>query len=596
MALQGAFVKKFRDNWYFSLNGEKQLFVIPTLFDSCIIDAENLCSFGFTIILWIKFNYNFKQYPIENTFEQILFFVGKSDFSTGLETFLNVYPTPSNPNNNNQNMEKLNPTYTYVVTINYKTPKYTITKNFKISLDNIERLNELNCLSIQFSPKFLAQQITANQSFNLNLNWLNTPVEDAENYYSAKKTINTYSSYLSSNLLRDYGLKSSTFSGTNSIGIIGDLTKQSYFNIENIQLKNCELNLADIEYDFSSFNPTVFEFDSYERLMKTPNLNVIGSPQIIDSRYGKSLVLSTSEQKLIFRNVSNSCFGNLNYCKNGYTIKIWFCLTNYNNMYKQQQQPGAANNNASTFGEARSTQQQQQQQQARFTRANRKIFIVANGAKTIKSYKFNIFYDLNKSSLVVNLKTVKKAYKSEINLKLKLYIWYILTVTWDELDGLRVYVNNRLLDHTIGVKNQLTNNADVYGDLYNYDDIEFTLGQPDYLDAYQNEIVDGDESSYGANKNNAPINNINLLDQFYNQTEDAENFSAKNVNAKNGNDFGTTGAAGTNGPNNNNNNLLVNANFYELIVHKIVHYNVRKYPDEIISRNVIIKGNIFCLS
>lgn len=49
----------------------------------------------------------------------------------------------------------------------------------------------------------------------------------------------------------------------------------------------------------------------------------------------------------------------------------------------------------------------------------------------------------------------KKVYKSELPLKLKLYIWYTLTITWDELDGLRIFVNNKLLDHNIGVRNDM---------------------------------------------------------------------------------------------------------------------------------------------
>lgn len=67
-----------------------------------------------------------------------------------------------------------------------------------------------------------------------------------------------------------------------------------------------------------------------------------------------------------------------------------------------------------------------------------------------------MYYDVNKSSLVVYLRNFKRVYKSELPLKLKIYIWYTLTITWDELDGLRVYVNNKLLEHNIGLVNQLT--------------------------------------------------------------------------------------------------------------------------------------------
>ena len=42
-------------------------------------------------------------------------------------------------------------------------------------------------------------------------------------------------------------------------------------------------------------------------------------------------MLANPEQRITFNNVSQECFGNINACKNGYTLKLWFCLTNYNN-------------------------------------------------------------------------------------------------------------------------------------------------------------------------------------------------------------------------------------------------------------------------
>lgn len=126
--LQGAYIRKFKDNWFLSLNGEKQFFVLPTLFDSCIIDAEMLCSFGFSVVVWAKFTYNFKQFPIENNFEQVLFFVGKSDFSSGLEVFLNIYPRQAWNSNDAADMSYLGGggqyyDYVYILTVNYKTPR-----------------------------------------------------------------------------------------------------------------------------------------------------------------------------------------------------------------------------------------------------------------------------------------------------------------------------------------------------------------------------------------------------------------------------------------------------------------------------------------
>ena len=74
------------------------------------------------------------------------------------------------------------------------------------------------------------------------------------------------------------------FVGTNSIGIIGDLSKQSYFGIEMFQLKNYDASLESIEYEFESANPRVIEFDSYDRLSRISNLEVVGQPQIVDTR------------------------------------------------------------------------------------------------------------------------------------------------------------------------------------------------------------------------------------------------------------------------------------------------------------------------
>ena len=115
--LHGSIFRKFKDNWIFSLNGEKQFFILPSLFDSCIIDAEMLCSFGFSLTVWIKFTYNFRQFPIEKNFEQILFYVGKSDFSSGLEAFFNIY------SNDNNNEKRQTYDYVYILTINFKTSR-----------------------------------------------------------------------------------------------------------------------------------------------------------------------------------------------------------------------------------------------------------------------------------------------------------------------------------------------------------------------------------------------------------------------------------------------------------------------------------------
>lgn len=163
-----------------------------------------------------------------------------------------------------------------------------MTKNFRIILSSVDQLNELNCLSIQFSKHNSNIQ---NQSLNnqpiIHVLWLNNKIESVDQYFSAsstiQKSIKTYSSYFSSNL-KDLGLKSSTFTATNSIGIIGDFSKQSYFGIENFQLKNYDASKESIQYEFESYNPKVIEFDSYDKLNRLYNLEIIGQPQIVETR------------------------------------------------------------------------------------------------------------------------------------------------------------------------------------------------------------------------------------------------------------------------------------------------------------------------
>ena len=50
--------------------------------------------------------------------------------------------------------------------LNYKTPSYTLTKSYKLFIDNIAQINELNCITVQFSD-------SKNSKQNLKLNWLN---------------------------------------------------------------------------------------------------------------------------------------------------------------------------------------------------------------------------------------------------------------------------------------------------------------------------------------------------------------------------------------------------------------------------------------
>ena len=137
--------------------------------------------------------------------------------------------------------------------------------------------------------------------------------------------------------LGDFGLKASVLANSNSIGVFGDISKQSFFNVKTFELNNYESSLEKVEQDFYAANPVVYQFSSLEKLFKMPHVSIVGSPQIVETRYGRSLLFSKSDQKVVLSNVSNSCFGNLNLCNNGYTLKLWVCFTNYNNIIKSNQ-------------------------------------------------------------------------------------------------------------------------------------------------------------------------------------------------------------------------------------------------------------------
>jgi hypothetical protein len=409
--LQGANIKNYKDNSYLSLSGDKQFVIIPNLFDSCIADAENLCSFGFTATIWLKFTYNFVQFPIQKNFEQILFFFGSQDFTTGLEGILYVHS--SNDFITNELV------YNYVVKINFKSKKFTLSKSFKVNLKEITELNNLNCLTTKFGEM-------NNISSNLKFNWLNYHTEETESVLTPSMSENnllsrSFSSYSMANL-GDFGLKVSVLSNSNSIGIFGDISKQSFFNIKYFELKNYEIQPENIEYDFYAANPVVFQFNSLEKLFKMPHVTIVGSPQVVDTRYGRSLLFSKSDQKVVLTNVTNSCFGDLNLCKNGYTLKLWICFTNYNNIIKS----GSSNNNNNNNNNKIHPNEDYNASQ----NASKRIYLITNGGEKSSRKGMSVIYDLEKNELLVYAKTTDKLYLAEVNFRIKLFVWYIITITW----------------------------------------------------------------------------------------------------------------------------------------------------------------------
>ncbi|CAF0891184.1 unnamed protein product [Brachionus calyciflorus] len=391
----GAQIKKSinTDNWYFSLNGEKQFFLIPTLFDSCIIDAENLCTFGFSLVIWLRMTHNFKMYKIESIFEQSLFYIGSKDFKNGLEAFLYVHP-------------KHDETLEYIITVNYRSKNIDLSKNFRIYLTDVSQLNNLNCLIIDFKDLKYLKLTWLGQKL-VEIDWTSTDINSKL----------TYSNYDLTDL-KEFNFKTSQLM-SNSIGIIGDLKKESYFHIHKFQLRNQPAQMELIEYEFDSENPLILEFDSYEKLNQIPNLELKGQPNLIDSKYGKSLLLM-NDQKILFKNVTN-CFGNIDQCKNGYTLKITFCLTNYK-IKNETKRINLISNSG-----------------------------VINSIINETNYNFNIYYDLIKQNLIIDLKIPTRIYHTELSVKSKYFQWFNLHVTWDILDGLRVYLNNRLMDHNKGI-------------------------------------------------------------------------------------------------------------------------------------------------
>ena len=138
------------------------------------------------------------------------------------------------------------------------------------------------------------------------------------------------------------------------------------------------------------------------------------------------------------------------------------------------------------------------------------------------------------------------------------------------MDGLRLYINNRLLDHATG--RNYRPNMDSFTEPKNIKLSEFTLGKGEYdfNELFDDSLDTSGEKKYATNNAN---NNLNFFDTVAeNQTED----SARLRNNLNKN-------------RNYQINSLVN-NYYEFIIHKLVQFDVRKYPDEIITKNIIVQG------
>ncbi len=153
-------------------------------------------------------------------------------------------------------------------------------------------------------------------------------------------------------------------------------------------------------------------------------------------------------------------------------------------------------------------------------------------------------------------------------------------MTWDEKDGLRLYVNNRLLDHTLGRIYSQSNDPVLSDEATNFNN-EFTLGKSDYaFDEFEEDVMTPD-SAFGQGQMVSNMKNNFVDNQMVenNQTEDTDRLR-KNLN-KNYLNL------------NSNRNHHQLTNYYEFIIHKLVQFDVRKYPDEIITKDVIVQGKFF---
>ena len=97
---------------------------------------------------------------------------------------------------------------------------------------------------------------------------------------------------------------------------------------------------------------------------------------------------------------------------------------------------------------------------------------------------------------------------------------------------------------------------------------EFVLGKADY--EFDEEVEESSQRRRGQLRKNS----MNIIENFDNQTEDSDRLrqNIKNSNGRLSNQHSN--------------------NYYEFIIHKLIQYDVRKYPDEIISKNVVVQGKL----
>jgi hypothetical protein len=144
----------------------------------------------------------------------------------------------------------------------------------------------------------------------------------------------------------------------------------------------------------------------------------------------------------------------------------------------------------------------------------------------------------------------------------------MITVTWEEIDGLRLYINNRLLNYDSGRMLVLNEKPTLQASRIRRP--EFILGTPDF--EFHEEEEENDSNS-------------DLSSETF---EDVDVESDNNSNNIDQDKFLL----------NKNRKLFKRSNFmngnqqeYEFIIQKLIQYDSRKYPDQIIAMNFVKRGN-----
>ena len=381
-------LKKTSDNFCLELNGDGKYAVLSNLFNPSIIYSENSFSFGFSLILWIKFSFSMRSLSQSQNFEQQIFFIGSPNFRNGLQGLLRIVPQRFYED--------------YFFTLAYKNDKQSFIKNYKIYIDTFDELiSSINCITIRFGTgKVLRDE--------LELDWLGLKVEQISENNLAAKSFD----------FKKFRVKELSFTDSDSIGVLGDPENSSFFSISNFEIRNFYIPIDLIEKNFHLSNPKISEFTPTEEKFQG-KFHLMGLPQVVDTKYGKSLLFTKQDQKLIIENIFDPT--NLNECKYGLTFKLWICFTNYN-LARYSIKPARNENEQYNY-----------------------IHILSSSSKDENQFEFK--FNNQENRFLINANLLNKTYELSAYLKPKLYNWYIIRITFHPKNGLDIHINNKNIEH-----------------------------------------------------------------------------------------------------------------------------------------------------